>query len=407
MTFDGDHGDSRVVLPAREAEILSFAAKGYTDKQISAELGISRDTVSTYWRRILLRYKAANRTEVVARAIEAELTQKVTEAERFSARLITEIHERSEAHAKDLSSRNLLMAVQSALLEFVSGTPSPEPIFGTLLAELLALTESEFGFIAEVSFESGKAMTRNLALSNISWDDDSRVSYENELTKEFLPTNSGNLVGAVLSSRAPVIVNDPATDHRSAGVPDGHPSIASFLGIPVYHRDDLIGLIGVSNRPGGYDSTLTRELTPLTATCSALMSGIKAEKLRREAEATTAQGFTLLHALLNSLDSAVMFIDEKGAVRYANDTLCKFLFPDKQPSDLIGKIGRDLAIHFEDKFESHDESISRIQQIIADGEQIKGEIIRMKDGRKFLRNFYPLRDGTARLGHVWTFQPTP
>src|SRR6478672_5253303 len=116
MSFDGESNDPGVHLPAREAEILSLAARGLTDKQISAELGISRDTVSTYWRRILLRYKAANRTEVVARAVESQLTKKVNAAERTSERLKQEIHERSAAQAKDLAARNLLMGVQSALV---------------------------------------------------------------------------------------------------------------------------------------------------------------------------------------------------------------------------------------------------------------------------------------------------
>src|SRR3569832_2220756 len=97
MTFDGETPNTGVQLPAREAEILSLAARGLTDKQISAELGISRDTVSTYWRRILLRYKAANRTEVVARSIESEMTKRIKEVERLSALLRAEIAERSEA----------------------------------------------------------------------------------------------------------------------------------------------------------------------------------------------------------------------------------------------------------------------------------------------------------------------
>jgi PAS domain-containing protein len=45
---------------------MILASEGYTDKQISTELGISTDTVSTYWRRILSRYRASSRTEVIA-----------------------------------------------------------------------------------------------------------------------------------------------------------------------------------------------------------------------------------------------------------------------------------------------------------------------------------------------------
>lgn len=44
-----------------------LAARGLTDKEIAIKLGISPDTVGTYWRRILAKYQAASRTEVVAK----------------------------------------------------------------------------------------------------------------------------------------------------------------------------------------------------------------------------------------------------------------------------------------------------------------------------------------------------
>ncbi len=53
--------------PKREEQVLVLAAKGLTDKEIAIKLGISPDTVGTYWRRILAKYQAASRTEVVAK----------------------------------------------------------------------------------------------------------------------------------------------------------------------------------------------------------------------------------------------------------------------------------------------------------------------------------------------------
>ncbi|AIE84669.1 response regulator transcription factor [Fimbriimonas ginsengisoli] len=53
--------------PKREEQVLVLAAGGLTDKEIAVRLGISPDTVGTYWRRILAKYQAASRTEVVAK----------------------------------------------------------------------------------------------------------------------------------------------------------------------------------------------------------------------------------------------------------------------------------------------------------------------------------------------------
>jgi len=56
--------------PKREEQVLVLAAGGLTDKEIAIRLGISPDTVGTYWRRILAKYQAASRTEVVAKYTE-------------------------------------------------------------------------------------------------------------------------------------------------------------------------------------------------------------------------------------------------------------------------------------------------------------------------------------------------
>ncbi|MFZ4508508.1 MAG: LuxR C-terminal-related transcriptional regulator [Fimbriimonas sp.] len=74
----------------REDQVLAMAAQGYTDKQMATRLGISRETVATYWRRILQRFNASSRTEVVATVLQQHargLTQE-------NQRLLFEIAER-------------------------------------------------------------------------------------------------------------------------------------------------------------------------------------------------------------------------------------------------------------------------------------------------------------------------
>lgn len=56
-------------LPRRELQVLALAADGHTDKEIARTLGISTETVNTYWRRIRTRFGTSSRTEVVAIAM--------------------------------------------------------------------------------------------------------------------------------------------------------------------------------------------------------------------------------------------------------------------------------------------------------------------------------------------------
>src|SRR2546423_3862540 len=79
--------------PNREAQVLSFAAEGMTDGQISAELGISLATVDTYWRRIRSKFNAASRTEAVAKALNLKSAGAITLAQQENDRLILQMEE--------------------------------------------------------------------------------------------------------------------------------------------------------------------------------------------------------------------------------------------------------------------------------------------------------------------------
>ncbi len=59
-------------LSGRERQILVRAARGHTDQAIANHLGISLGTIGTYWGRIRSKLGHFNRTELVARYLEAE-----------------------------------------------------------------------------------------------------------------------------------------------------------------------------------------------------------------------------------------------------------------------------------------------------------------------------------------------
>lgn len=68
-------------LSQRQKQILHFAAKGFTDRQIAHITGLSEGTIRTYWDRIRSRFDARSRTEALAthlvsvqRALKEELS---------------------------------------------------------------------------------------------------------------------------------------------------------------------------------------------------------------------------------------------------------------------------------------------------------------------------------------------
>jgi PAS domain S-box-containing protein len=79
--------------PSREAQILSLAAEGMTDRQIALDLDISLATVDTYWRRIRAKFEASSRTEAVAKALNLRSASAITLARQENDRLVQQMHE--------------------------------------------------------------------------------------------------------------------------------------------------------------------------------------------------------------------------------------------------------------------------------------------------------------------------
>ncbi|MFC2122998.1 response regulator transcription factor, partial [Bacteroidota bacterium] len=56
-------------LTARELEVLSFAARGYINKQIAYQLGVSEQTIKNHMTSILRKLDANDRTQAVVLAL--------------------------------------------------------------------------------------------------------------------------------------------------------------------------------------------------------------------------------------------------------------------------------------------------------------------------------------------------
>ncbi|MFC1965835.1 response regulator transcription factor [Chloroflexota bacterium] len=57
-------------LTPRELQVLTYAARGYANKRIALELGISENTVKNFFAKVLVKLNANDRTEAVVIAIK-------------------------------------------------------------------------------------------------------------------------------------------------------------------------------------------------------------------------------------------------------------------------------------------------------------------------------------------------
>ena len=185
-----------------------------------------------------------------------------------------------------LSKNRLLDAITHSLSMFIASGPSKK-VFEDLLEALISLTGSEFGFIAEYFMdEDARPYMRMMALSNIAWNAHTLELYHKMSQQDFRFYDLDSLQAACVRVGGPVITNDPARSPYSKGLPEGHPELRSFMGLPIFRRGQIMGCVGMANRPGGYNEELAAFLEPFLTTCGNIYEAMRVDRARAQAEAT-------------------------------------------------------------------------------------------------------------------------
>jgi PAS domain S-box-containing protein len=216
----------------------------------------------------------------------------------------------------------------------------PREVFDPLLTDLLAWTGSEYGFLADVLHdERGAPFLRIEVLTDIAWNDQTRALMARHKrggpgdALEF--HNLDTLFGAAVKSGEVVISNDPLHDPRRAGMPGGHPGLRAFLGVPLFHGGEMVGMLGLANRAGGYDQALVDRLQPLFASAAAIMGAVRAERARRAAEQALRQQQEQLQATFDLAGVGIVQLALDGTPRMVNQRLCEMLGRSREAQMLM------------------------------------------------------------------------
>jgi DNA-binding CsgD family transcriptional regulator len=401
-------GERSISVSGREEQILELAANGKTDKEIALDLGISRDTVASYWRRVLLKFGAASRTEVVGRYAEMLAISRINQAEQESQRLRDEIRQRTGSEARELAHRNLLTVISEASLGYISKKKSVRDVLDNLLEEILSLTQSEYGFIGEVIYEGEVPHLKTHALTNITWDLETEALYAIHQKNGLEFRNLQSLFGHVMTSGKTVISNSPQEDPRRGGLPTGHPEMLSFLGIPIYSGEEQVGMVGIANRPGGYDQELVEYLGPIIATCSNLIVAWRWEQAQKRMQRQVQESSSLVRRLLDRLPSAVLSENGERKLVYVNEAFCSLFEIPAAPQDIVGVDCSLAAQNAKALFADPGEFLRRVEELVHGGEDCLYEQIAMADGSTLERDYLILYEGGERSGCLWIYRrPSP
>ncbi len=294
---------------------------------------------------------------------------------------INQMQSQLEARQKETALQNrILQVIANAQSRFIRDA-DPQQLFNDLLNDILALTQSDYGFLGEVLFDGNQPYLKTFAITNIAWDEPTREFYASNAPNGLEFRNLQTLFGSAITNGENVVANDPKHDSRSAGVPQGHPPLHAFLGIPFKRENKVIGMFGIANRPGGYNEVLIRQLKPIVNTCTQIVEAYKAEQSRLLVEKQEHEREVRMRTIVNNISEGIVTTNDKGIIEGFNpaaEILFGYLATEVIGSN-ISILVPDMHSHM------HDDYIANYLQhghsnIVGLGREVEGK---RKDGSVF------------------------
>jgi signal transduction histidine kinase len=149
-----------------------------------------------------------------------------------------------------------------------------------------------------------------------------------------LPEGHG-LIGALIDDPRPIRLRHLSEDFRSAGFPESHPNMDSFLGVPVRVRDEVYGNLYLTNQTSGKFSKEDEELvTALAATAGFAIDNARLFAETRRRQAWSAASAEVTAALLSSERSDSISILVSRVLLLAEADLVCVVLPTDDPAKL-------------------------------------------------------------------------
>lgn len=225
--------------------------------------------------------------------------------------------------------------------------------FELILNQLIEITKSEIGFIAEVKYDSTeKPFLINHAYSDI------HKNIEIQHKTEFAFKTLDFLYEPVLKTGK--IFNSSRTEENHKSKSFKTLDIKNFIGIPVSYGDNMVGVIGLANNSEAYKESSLDVLEPLLITCSSILASFKNQQQKIVTQAELEKSRADLLAILTSLEDLVFEINEQLIVENvwsADDSI--LLLPRE---DVLGKSINDFL-----DFKDLPLFLSKIQNVLEFG----------------------------------------
>jgi PAS domain S-box-containing protein len=259
--------------------------------------------------------------------------------------IVTDITTKKKADQEILRQKAVMEAINTVFREALS-CDTEEDVANTCLSVAEKLTESRFGFIAEIA-DDGLANT--IAISDPGWEECQMP--KSDAVKALKDLQIRGLWGKVIHDGESFICNTPDQHPASVGIPENHPKIKSFIGVPLKEGDEIFGVIALANKKNGYDLEDQENIEALSYSFVETLQRKRAERRLQERE-------QLLKTILRTVPVGIAFV-KNHILKWGNESLHKILGYESRA--LIGKEARTFYGGTEDYERKRDEVYREIE----------------------------------------------
>jgi two-component system, sensor histidine kinase and response regulator len=241
---------------------------------------------------------------------------------------ISDVSALKDAQRELTASHAVVRAVLETQSQFITGMPD-FLVFDELLGHLLTITNARSGFVCEVARDGdGPPLVLTRALGREGEIDPLIATFGDPDAEGRRPlVGPTSLCGRVVATGESVSFSD----HGGSG---------SFLGLPVIRRDRVVGVIGLVDRPDGFDDELAETMEPFVATCATLLEAYGQMERRRRVEDALRHSESRFRLLAENASDGISKHRPDGSFVYASPAMGDLTGRD--PTDLEGRSLIDL-----------------------------------------------------------------
>ena len=225
----------------------------------------------------------------------------------------TDITERKQVEKKIYRQASVLNGINRIFQEALSET-TEETLGEICLSVAEEVTGSKIGFIGEIGKDG---LLHDIAISQPGWKACRMIDQSGHRR----PPGDFQIHGIysrVLKDGKGFFTNDPATHRDRIGLPNGHPPLTAFLGVPLILDKRTIGMIAVGSRDGGYSGEEQESLESLAPVIVEALMRKRAEESLRESESKH-------RILIESLQEGIWVIDKDNMTTFVNIPMADML----------------------------------------------------------------------------------